>query len=184
MVFLPYLFGRSVHVFIEFITFSPAGECPARITYIFLPANWSSGYYSNWQASPKLHEFRNYYWFSACWFPLAQQSKLIWGSAAISRSFWNHMRVVHSISIAWHSKGRFTHISMPLVHGLISLKKSILKALGPSLGVNWMWTKRYDHALISEGADFYFLIYAKKRAVKNKLKSFSLNIFLAFFGLH
>ena len=35
------------------------------------------------------------------------------------------------------------------------LKNIVLKALGPSLGVNRMWTKKNDHAPKSECADFF-----------------------------
>ena len=35
------------------------------------------------------------------------------------------------------------------------LKKSVLKALGPSLGVNQMWIKKDDHASKSECANFF-----------------------------
>jgi hypothetical protein len=34
-------------------------------------------------------------------------------------------------------------------------RKLGLRALGPSLGVNQMWTKKSDHAPKSEGADFF-----------------------------
>jgi hypothetical protein len=35
-------------------------------------------------------------------------------------------------------------------HGLISYKNQFIKSLGPSLGVNQMWTKRSDHTPRSE----------------------------------
>jgi hypothetical protein len=48
-------------------------------------------------------------------------------------------------------------------------KKLILRALGPSLGVNQMWTKKSDHAPKSEGANF--LIHAQKGQFwKKKIK--------------
>jgi hypothetical protein len=42
------------------------------------------------------------------------------------------------------------------------LKNQFTKPLGPSLGVNQMWTKRSDHAPKSECADFL-----KKQLLKN-----------------
>ena len=42
---------------------------------------------------------------------------------------------------------------MAFFHGRISFK-SIYKALGPSLGVKQMWTKRNDHAPKSECVDW------------------------------
>ena len=49
--------------------------------------------------------------------------------------------------------------SMVRVHGptfIIRLHiKIVLKALGPSLGVNRMWTKKNDHAPKSECVDFF-----------------------------
>ena len=39
-------------------------------------------------------------------------------------------------------------------------EKLVLRALGPSLGVNRMWTKKNDHAPKSERADF--LIHVQK----------------------
>ena len=57
-----------------------------------------------------------------------------------------------------------------------SLKKSIYKPLGPSLGVNRMWTKRnHDHAPKNECVDF-FDIYAQKGWIRGKQ---SLTIFLS-----
>ena len=50
-------------------------------------------------------------------------------------------------------------LSMIRVHGPTSmvrlLKKLVLKALGPSLGVNQMWNKKNHHAPKSEGACFF-----------------------------
>jgi hypothetical protein len=49
------------------------------------------------------------------------------------------------------------------------LKKIVLKGLGPSLGVNQMWTKKNDHAPKNEGADF--IIHAQKGHFwKNKIQ--------------
>jgi hypothetical protein len=42
------------------------------------------------------------------------------------------------------------------------LKKIVLKALGSSLGVNQLWTKKNDHAPKNDCGDFYFFIYAQK----------------------
>ena len=81
-------------------------------------------------------------------------------------------------------KGRFTLWTMKSDHGrgffsmvrvhaptfmVRLLKKSVLKALGPSLGVNRMWTKKNDHASKSECADF-FLIRAQKGQFKKKFE--------------
>ena len=43
-------------------------------------------------------------------------------------------------------------------HGPISLKNQLTKSLGPSVGVNRMWTKRYDHALKRECVDFFNIV--------------------------
>jgi hypothetical protein len=61
------------------------------------------------------------------------------------------------------------------------LEKLVLIALGPSLGVNQMWTKKNDHAPKSEGVDL--LNTCPKRAVLKKKKS-SLTILLSSLGLH
>jgi hypothetical protein len=50
------------------------------------------------------------------------------------------------------------------------LKKLVLKAFGPSLGVNQMWTKKNDHAPKSEGADFFDNM-SKKGSFEKKIKS-------------
>jgi hypothetical protein len=47
--------------------------------------------------------------------------------------------------------------------------KLVLKALGPSLDVNRMWTKKDDHAPKCECAEF-FLIHAPKGQFSKKLK--------------
>jgi hypothetical protein len=49
------------------------------------------------------------------------------------------------------------------------LKKSVLKVLGPSLGVNQMWTKKNDHAPKIEFADM-FLNTCPKRAFLKKIQ--------------
>jgi len=57
------------------------------------------------------------------------------------------------------------------VHGPTSmvrlLIKLVLKALGPSLGVNRMWTKKNDYASKSEDVDLFFNT-CPKRAVLNE----------------
>ena len=57
------------------------------------------------------------------------------------------------------------------------LNKLVLKALGPSLGVNQLWTKKNNHAPKSECADF--LKYMPK---KGSFESFI--IFLSSLGVH
>ena len=49
------------------------------------------------------------------------------------------------------------------------LKKSISKALGPSLGVNRIWTKKNDHAPQSECVDFFKINIYPKRAFLKKI---------------
>ena len=50
-------------------------------------------------------------------------------------------------------------LSVGRVHGPTSMvrfqKLLVLRALGPSLGVNQMWTKKIDHVPKIEGADFF-----------------------------
>jgi hypothetical protein len=48
------------------------------------------------------------------------------------------------------------------------LKKIFTKPLGPSLGVNRMWTKRNDHAARSGCDDFFYA--SPKRAFMGKIK--------------
>ena len=60
------------------------------------------------------------------------------------------------------------------------LEKSVLKALGPSLGVNRMWTKKNDLAPKSECVVF-FNTCSKRVFLK---KNSSLTILLFSFGLH
>ena len=73
--------------------------------------------------------------------------------------------------------------SMLRVHGPTSmvrlLKEIVLKALGPSLGVKQMWTKKNDHAPKSECADFFK--YMLK--IGNSEKNSSSTILLSFLGL-
>ena len=59
------------------------------------------------------------------------------------------------------------------------LKKCVLKALGPSLGLSRMWIKKNDHAPKSECADFFFKYMPKKGIFE---KSSSLFILLSSFG--
>ena len=63
--------------------------------------------------------------------------------------------------------------SMVRVHGPTSmiqlLKNIVLKVMGSSLGVNGMWTKKNDHVLKSQCADF-FVIHAQKGRLWKKLK--------------
>ena len=55
------------------------------------------------------------------------------------------------------------------------LKNQFMKSLGPSLGVNWMWTKSNDHAPESECVEFFLSIclertILKREKTKEKLK--------------
>ena len=63
-------------------------------------------------------------------------------------------------------------LSMVRVHGLISMvrlhKKLVLRALGPSLGMNQMWTKKNDHAPKNDGADFFDT--CPKRAILKEIQ--------------
>ena len=63
-----------------------------------------------------------------------------------------------------HEKGPF---SMVQFHGPTSmirlLKKVVLKALDPSIGVNQMWTKKNDHASESECAKISLATQMKKK---------------------
>ena len=82
----------------------------------------------------------------------------------------------------WVLKGWFTPWTMKSDHGrqhfsMVQLplydfwKKQFTKPLGPSLGVNQMWTKRKNHAPKSECADF-FNICPKKAVLKKFDHSF------------
>jgi len=66
---------------------------------------------------------------------------------------------------------------------MVQLNKKLLflRALVPSLGVKRMWTKKSDHALKNEGADFFDT--CPKRAILEKNNS-SLTIFLSSLGLY
>jgi hypothetical protein len=68
---------------------------------------------------------------------------------------------------------------MAFVNGPTSLK-IVLRALGPSLGVNRMSTKKKDHAPKSECADFFYT--CPKRGIYEK--NSSLTILLSSLGLH
>ena len=61
------------------------------------------------------------------------------------------------------------------------LKLLVLKTLGPSPRVNWMWIKKNDYALESECADF-FLNTCPKRAMLTEKSS--LTILSSSLGLH
>ena len=54
-------------------------------------------------------------------------------------------------------------------------KKLLFRALGPSLGVNRMWTKKSDHAPKSEGA--YFSNTCPKRAILEKKSSLTILLY-------
>ena len=66
---------------------------------------------------------------------------------------------------------------MVWVHGPTSmvwvLQKLVMKTLAPSVGVNWMWTKKNDHASKNEHVDFFSR--CPKRAIlkKNQVWPFS-----------
>ena len=60
------------------------------------------------------------------------------------------------------------------------LEQIVLKALGPSLGVNRMWTKKNDRAPKSECAEFFKYMLKKGIFERNS----SLTILLVSFGLH
>ena len=83
-----------------------------------------------------------------------------------------------------HGRGPF---SMVRVHGTTSmvrlLKKIVLKALGPSLGVNRMWTKKNDHAPKSAWADFFNTCTKRIFLEKNQVWPFSC-LLLDFTYLH
>ena len=72
--------------------------------------------------------------------------------------------------------GRWT-LSMVWVHGPTSMvwhhKKLVLRALGPSLGVNQMWTKKNDRAPKSEGVDFFNTYPKRTNLKKNQVWPFS-----------
>ena len=77
-----------------------------------------------------------------------------------------------------HGRGPFL---MVWVHGPTSmvrlLRKLVLKALGPLLCVNQMWTKKNDHAPKSKCVDF-FLNMPKKGSFEKKFKCEHLLSFL------
>ena len=98
----------------------------------------------------------------------------------------------------WLFEGPFTlwtmksdHVSWPFsmirVHGptfmVRLLKKLVLKALGPSLGVNWMWIKKNEHAPKNECANFFQYMFKKGSFEKNSSLTvllFSLGLYLSF----
>ena len=96
------------------------------------------------------------------------------------------------------TKGRFTLWTMKLDHGrwpflmvwvhgptsMVRLLENIVwKALGPSLGVNQMWTKKNDHAPKSECVGIFE--YMLKRAILKKIQVWPFScILLGFTCLH
>ena len=55
-----------------------------------------------------------------------------------------------------------------------SVKSQFTKSLGPSLGVNCMWTKRNDHAPKSECVDFFLNICSKREVLRKKNSSLTI----------
>ena len=72
-------------------------------------------------------------------------------------------------------------------HGHTSMiqfaKNANLKPLGPSQGVNWIWTKRSDHAPKS-GCGDVFNIYSKRVILGIIFLMFDLLPFLPFFSVN
>ena len=95
--------------------------------------------------------------------------------------------IVQSLLNICFIEGQFTPWTMKLDHGrwpfpMVWLKtNSIYKAFGPSLGVNWMWTKRNDHPQKLNVVIFF--IYAQKGQFWVSFKFDSL-FFLVFSSLH
>ena len=67
----------------------------------------------------------------------------------------------------------------PNFHNLIFFLNQFAKCLGPSLGVNRMWTKKNDHAPKNECADF-LNICPKKENLKRKNSSLIIFFSLVF----
>ena len=88
-------------------------------------------------------------------------SNLLWPVYTIDtksdhgRWFFSKVRRDGSTSMVWFLK-----------------KKQITKPLGPSLGVNWMWTKRNDCAPKSEWVDFFY--YMPKKGSFGKSSSLTI----------
>jgi hypothetical protein len=60
------------------------------------------------------------------------------------------------------------------------LKKIVLKALGSSLGVNQLWTKKNDHAPKNDCGDLFFIYMPEKGIFEKRIKlSHSLIFFWA-----
>ena len=57
----------------------------------------------------------------------------------------------------------FSHGPTSMVWFLIIIIIIITESLGPSLGINWMWTKRNDHAPRTECVDFFW--YMPKKGI-------------------
>ena len=49
------------------------------------------------------------------------------------------------------------------------LNRLVLKVLGPSLGVNQIWTKKNDHAAKNECAGFFLYMFKKGSFEKNQV---------------
>ena len=60
-------------------------------------------------------------------------------------------------------------------HGPISQKNNLQSLLGPSLGVNWVWTKRNDHAPKNECAHYFNICLKMTVMKKNQVWPFSLS---------
>ena len=82
------------------------------------------------------------------------------------------VQYILAIELLWNwtmEDGLFSLSDLRVQHsGMNSSKNQFTKLLGPSLGVNWMWTKRNDHA--PKVNVLFFLIYAQKGKFKNKIK--------------
>ena len=80
-------------------------------------------------------------------------------------------------------------LSTVRLHGPTSMvwfpKKNLFtKPLGPSLGVNQMWTRRSDHAPKDECVDFFLKKYAQKMQFWKKIKTIKFDLSLVFSCLH
>ena len=132
---------------------------------------------------------KSWAWYRISW---AHYPKWIW--IWVNKCFANVHKYdkcgrmnVHLLGVVYtmdHEVGRGKWLlSMVRVHGRTFvtwlLEKLVLRVLGPSLGVNRMWTKKNDHAPKSEGVGF--LIHAQKGKFWKKS---SLTILLSSLGLH
>ena len=93
------------------------------------------------------------------------------------RSIFIPFQLKYELNPSWcnmhnHYEGRFTPWTMKSDHArwpyfmVRYLKDQYTKSLGPSLGVNRLWTKMNDHAPKSECADFFNI--CRKRAILKK----------------